>query len=58
VLGIVADARGITYAYWLCSFLPLLGLFTVLLPRITGSPEGVAEGPEAEALPDPKHRHS
>src|SRR5262245_36649704 len=34
LLGIVADARGITYAYWLCSFMPLLGLLTVLLPRI------------------------
>jgi MFS transporter, FSR family, fosmidomycin resistance protein len=34
LLGIVADVRGITFAYWLCSFLPLLGLFTLLLPRI------------------------
>jgi len=34
LLGGVADARGIAYVYWLCSFLPLLGLLTVLLPRI------------------------
>ena len=35
LLGVVADARGITYAYWLASFLPLLGLLTILLPRIS-----------------------
>jgi len=33
-LGDLADSHGITYVYWLVSFLPLLGLFTVLLPRI------------------------
>jgi MFS transporter, FSR family, fosmidomycin resistance protein len=33
VLGFVADARGIAYVYWLCSFLPALGLATVFLPR-------------------------
>jgi MFS transporter, FSR family, fosmidomycin resistance protein len=32
VLGVIADARGIDHVYWLCSFLPLLGLFTVFLP--------------------------
>lgn len=34
VLGIVADAKGIEYVYWICSFLPLLGLFTIFLPKI------------------------
>ncbi|WP_425482640.1 MFS transporter [Chelativorans xinjiangense] len=34
LLGVVADAKGIGYVYWLCSFLPLLGLLTVLLPNI------------------------
>ncbi len=34
VLGLVADAHGIEYVYWLCSFLPLLGLLTVFLPRM------------------------
>jgi len=34
LLGTLADAHGIEFVYWLCSFLPLLGLFTVLLPRI------------------------
>jgi MFS transporter, FSR family, fosmidomycin resistance protein len=32
VLGVIADARGIDHVYWLCSFLPLLGLLTVFLP--------------------------
>ncbi|MDP3898436.1 MAG: MFS transporter [Mesorhizobium sp.] len=32
VLGVVADARGIEYVYAICSFLPLLGLATILLP--------------------------
>ncbi len=32
LLGVLADARGILFVYHLCSFLPLLGLFTVLLP--------------------------
>jgi FSR family fosmidomycin resistance protein-like MFS transporter len=33
VLGQVADARGIVYVYQVCSFLPFLGLLTVLLPK-------------------------
>jgi FSR family fosmidomycin resistance protein-like MFS transporter len=32
VLGLVADAKGIEYVFWACSFLPLLGLLTVFLP--------------------------
>lgn len=34
VLGAIADVTGIQYVYWLCSFLPLLGLLTVLLPDL------------------------
>lgn len=34
VLGKVADVMGIEYVFLLCSFLPLLGLLTVFLPRI------------------------
>ena len=33
-LGAVADIRGIEYVFWLCSFLPLLGLLTIFLPRM------------------------
>lgn len=50
LLGGVADGRGIEFVYWLCSFLPLLGLLTVLLPHIPRAgemhvrpEEGVAE---------------
>jgi FSR family fosmidomycin resistance protein-like MFS transporter len=34
MLGALADVTGIGYVFWLCSFLPLLGLLTILLPRI------------------------
>jgi len=34
VLGVIADARGIEYVYWLCSFLPAMGLLAVFLPDI------------------------
>ncbi len=33
-LGRLADATSIDFVYQLCSFLPLLGLFTVLLPNL------------------------
>jgi MFS transporter, FSR family, fosmidomycin resistance protein len=34
VLGLVADAKGISYVYTICSYLPLLGLLTVFLPKM------------------------
>jgi FSR family fosmidomycin resistance protein-like MFS transporter len=37
LLGILADARGIQYVYWICSFLPLAGLLCVFLP--SGRPQ-------------------
>ncbi|MDB6143607.1 MAG: Fosmidomycin resistance protein [Pseudomonas sp.] len=33
LLGYMADIHGIVWVYTLCSFLPLLGIFTVLLPN-------------------------
>jgi len=33
LLGHLADIHGIEYVYWLCSFLPLFGILTILLPR-------------------------
>ncbi|MET0319368.1 MAG: MFS transporter [Duganella sp.] len=33
-MGHVADVAGIAYVYQLCSYLPLLGILTVLLPHI------------------------
>lgn len=32
-LGALADVKGIAYVFGLCSFLPLLGLFAILLPE-------------------------
>lgn len=34
VLGIVADRKGIDFVYWFCSFMPLLGLLTIFLPKL------------------------
>ncbi|MFP5076983.1 MFS transporter [Rhizobium sp. YIM 134829] len=34
VLGLFADREGIEFVYRICSYLPLLGLLTVLLPRL------------------------
>ena len=36
VLGVIADARGIEFVYWICSLLPFLGLLTVFLPSMKG----------------------
>jgi FSR family fosmidomycin resistance protein-like MFS transporter len=33
-LGIIADHKGIPFVYQICSYLPLLGLLTILLPPI------------------------
>ena len=34
ILGRIADVTSIAYVYQLCSYLPLLGLLTALLPRL------------------------
>ena len=34
LLGILADWKGISFVYHLCSFLPLLGILTILLPNV------------------------
>lgn len=34
ILGIFADRQGIEFVYTICSYLPLLGILTVLLPKI------------------------
>jgi FSR family fosmidomycin resistance protein-like MFS transporter len=38
VLGILADHTSIEFVFKVCSFLPALGLVTVFLPNIGGSP--------------------
>jgi FSR family fosmidomycin resistance protein-like MFS transporter len=35
-LGLLGDSHGIEYVYLVCSWLPLLGLCAILLPRIPG----------------------
>lgn len=37
LLGLLADTHGIEYVYKLCSFLPLVGILTVLLPSTKGA---------------------
>jgi MFS transporter, FSR family, fosmidomycin resistance protein len=37
-LGFLADAYGIAFVYHLCAYLPVLGLLTVLLPRLNRDP--------------------
>ena len=36
VLGLLADHTSINYVFHVCSYLPLLGIFTILLPNIEG----------------------
>lgn len=36
LLGLLADSHGIEYVYILCSFLPLVGILTILLPSTKG----------------------
>ncbi len=46
-LGALADVSGIEYVFWVCSFLPLLGILTIFLPNMKQKPEpqmAVAEG--------------
>lgn len=35
LLGVLADWRGIQFVYWLCSFLPILGIFAAFLPNLS-----------------------
>ena len=34
VIGMIADATSITHVFWLCSFLPLIGVLAVFLPDV------------------------
>lgn len=37
VLGVLADRHGIPFVFHVCSYLPLIGLLTALLPNLDGS---------------------
>lgn len=39
LLGALADRVGIETVYWLCSFLPVMGLLALFLPRLTPAAE-------------------
>ena len=43
-LGLLADQTSIYYMFQVCSFLPLLGLFTSFLPKIEGFDKSMAKG--------------
>jgi FSR family fosmidomycin resistance protein-like MFS transporter len=34
VLGVIADHQGISFVYAICSYMPLLGLLTIFLPKL------------------------
>jgi MFS transporter, FSR family, fosmidomycin resistance protein len=34
VIGYLADATSITYVFWLCGFLPLIGMLALFLPDV------------------------
>lgn len=36
-LGVLADYKGIEFVFKICSYLPLLGILTIFLPRMSGS---------------------
>jgi FSR family fosmidomycin resistance protein-like MFS transporter len=36
ILGVLADHTSINYVFWVCSFLPLIGVITGFLPNIEG----------------------
>jgi FSR family fosmidomycin resistance protein-like MFS transporter len=42
VLGIIADAEGIDFVYFACSFLPAIGLLTIFLPNLKHRQAGAA----------------
>jgi len=44
VLGVIADHTSISYVFWICSFLPLLGIITGFLPNIEGKKRKFKQG--------------
>jgi FSR family fosmidomycin resistance protein-like MFS transporter len=46
VFGQLADRTSIEYVYWICSFLPLIGLLTGFLPNLERPATSVATGEE------------
>jgi len=46
IFGLLADHTSIEYVYWICSFLPLIGLLTGFLPNLDRNSRG-ARGRQA-----------
>lgn len=44
VLGAVADRHGIPFVFHICSYLPLIGLLTALLPNLGAGGRGISTG--------------
>jgi FSR family fosmidomycin resistance protein-like MFS transporter len=44
VFGQLADRTSIEYVYWVCSFLPLIGLLTGFLPNLERPATAITEG--------------
>jgi FSR family fosmidomycin resistance protein-like MFS transporter len=45
LIGLLADAKGIEYTYWVCSFLPAIGLLAALLPDVEKGGRSIAVSP-------------
>jgi FSR family fosmidomycin resistance protein-like MFS transporter len=48
LIGLLADARGIEFTYWVCSFLPAIGLLTALLPNIEKHGKSIPVSPAVD----------
>lgn len=45
LIGLLADHKGIEFTYWVCSFLPAIGLLTAFLPDIEKGGKTIAASP-------------
>jgi FSR family fosmidomycin resistance protein-like MFS transporter len=48
LIGLLADHKGIEFTYWVCSFLPAIGLLTAFLPDVEKSGRTVAVSPAVD----------
>ena len=48
LIGLLADAKGIEFTYWVCSFLPAIGLLTAFLPDVEKGGKTIAVTPPAD----------
>jgi FSR family fosmidomycin resistance protein-like MFS transporter len=48
LIGLLADHKGIEFTYWVCSFLPAIGLLTALLPDVEKGGRTIAISPAVD----------